>query len=242
MKPLLASLYGLAVLVGALSSGLVIGTLGVLPHALVPEERRFRRTMPAAQRWARSVLTMLRVRLEVLGEWPLPPDQGAILFCNHRSWLDPVVLMAVTRSNGLSKKQILYLPIIGLYGKLCGAVYFNRRDKADRRRARDTVLRLVQAGHRIQVFPEGTRYTGEGTRSKVYLTLGIDAFQRGIPVVPCALRGTDRVLPPGRPLAWPGQRVRLRILEPLDPAGFSNGRDYARATWDAVCRAYEELA
>ena len=128
---LLGFLYGLCVLIGAVLSGLVIGTVGVLPFAVVPWRRRFRYSMPAARFWARTVLWSLFVRLEVEGEWPLPPGQGALIFCNHRSWLDPLVLMAVLKSNGLSKRQILWLPFIGIYGFLSGAVFFDRTSREE---------------------------------------------------------------------------------------------------------------
>lgn len=241
MRAFLGLLYGLVVLLGAVLSGLVVGTIGVLPFVVLPRGRRFPWTMPAVQLFARSVLAMLFVRLEIEGEWPLEEGQGALIFCNHRSWLDPVALMAVTRSHGLSKSQILWIPFIGFYGWLSGGVFFNRKDKAQRKRAREEVIDLVAHGHRLQVFPEGTRNLGEGTREKVYLVLAMDAFVRGLPVVPCAIRRSEAVLPPGKPAAYPGQVVKLWIGKPLDASQYSTGHAYAQATWDEVRAAYERL-
>lgn len=102
-----AFVYGLGVLLGATVSGFVIGTVGVLPFAVVPRGRRERLAMPAAALWARTVLGMLAVRFEVRGQIGLRPDEGALIVCNHRSWVDPVALMAATRSNGLSKNENL---------------------------------------------------------------------------------------------------------------------------------------
>jgi len=67
VRAFLGFVYGLWVLTGAVLSGLVIGTLGVLPFAVLPRVRRFPWTMPAVQLWARTVLWLLRVRFEVRG-------------------------------------------------------------------------------------------------------------------------------------------------------------------------------
>lgn len=239
MRALYGFVFGLWVLTWTLTSALVVGTLGVLPFAIVPRRIRFRYAMPSAQLWARGVLASMLVRLRIEGDWPLDPDRGALIFCNHRSWLDPLVLMATCRSNGLSKSQILWIPFVGVYGWLSGAVFFNRRDREQRSRARDLVVELAENGHRLQIFPEGTRNLKPGTREQVYLTLGIDAFKRGIPVVPCAVVNSEQVLPPGRPACYPGIEVVLRFGEPLDPTQFRTGRDYAAATWKVVRELYD---
>lgn len=233
-------LFGLWVLAGAVLGGLVFGTFGVLPFAVVPRARRFRYTMPVARAWARYVVWLLRVDVEVEGQWPLDDGWGALIFCNHRSWLDPLLLMALFRSNGLSKREILWLPVIGVYGWLSGAVYFDRKDKEQRARARIEVIELARAGHRLQVFPEGTRNTAPGTQERVYLNLAMDAWHAGIPVVPCAIAWSDGVLPPGRWGAWPG-KVAVRVMPPLDPGAFGNSREYAQATWQLVRDAYADL-
>lgn len=240
MRRVLGFVYGLWALVASVLSGLVIGTLGVLPFVVLPRGRRERYAMVAAQLWASVVVwPVLLARVRVSGRWRLPPGQGALLYCNHRSWLDPVLLMAVTRSNGLSKREIARLPVIGLYGRLAGAVFFDRRRIEDRQRARREVVMLARGGHRIQVFPEGTRSLE--LRRKVYLTTAHDAFAHGLPVVPCAVWGTERALP-REPAAYPLQRVRLDIGDPLWPHEHPDAESFASACWAEVVRRVEALA
>lgn len=234
-RKVLAALFGVWALAGAIGLGLAVGTWGVLPFVVVPRGRRERYTMRAAQVWAWLVVrVVLCTRVEVHGHWRLPDGQGAILFCNHRSWLDPLLLMAETRSNGLSKREIVWIPVIGLYGYLSGAVFFDRRSMQDRHRARREVMALVKGGHRVQVFPEGTRSVDGTLRQRVFLTSAYDAYQRGIPVVPCAVVGTERVLPPHRAEAWPFRRVVLEIGDPLRPAEYPDAERFALACWAGV--------
>ncbi len=242
MRAVTGFIFGLWVLTGAVLSGLVVGTIGVLPFVVLPRGKRFLWTMPAAQLWARSVLFLLGVRLEVRGQWPLEDHEGALIFCNHRSWLDPVVLMAITRSHGLSKRQILWIPVIGFYGWLAGGVFFDRNSRDDRSKARDDVLAFAAAGHRLQIFPEGTRNQLPGTREKVYLSLAMDAYKKRIPVVRCAIVGCEGPLPPGQWAAFWGEPVVLEILPPLAQGSFRSSRDYAQATWQRVRDAYARIA
>lgn len=239
MRRVLGFAFGLWALAASILSGLVIGTLGVLPFAVLPRGRRERYTMFAGQLWASVVVwPVLLTRVQVSGEWTLARSQGAVIFCNHRSWLDPVLLMAVTRSNGLSKQEIARIPVLGPYGRLAGAVFFDRRSVEDRQRARREVMKLAAGGHRIQVFPEGTRSLE--LRRKVYLTTAYDAWNHGIPVVPCAVWGTERTLP-REPAAFPFQRVRLDIAPPLWPRDFASAEAFAKACWSEVVRRVEAL-
>ena len=233
-------LYGLCVLAGAILSGLFCGTLGVLPFAVLPRGRRERFAMPAAVFWAKTVLWILGVRLTVKGDWPLQNNRGALVLCNHRSWLDPVVLMATLRVNGLSKMEIFWLPFIGLYGYLSGAVFFRRTRKEDRARAREEVLQLVRSGSRLVVFPEGTRQRGGHPGQRVYLSLAQDAYNHGLPVVPCAIVFSERSLPPDEPAAWPFAAVTLCVLPAADPKTHDSSRAFANHAWQSVVVAYDQ--
>lgn len=231
---ILGFLYGVLALLGATALALVMGTVLVLPFAPLPRGRRERYTVPPASVWARWVVRyIVWARDEVVGAAP-PPGRGAIVLCNHRSWLDPVLLIAHTRSNGLSKSQIGWIPVLGQLGWLTGAVFFDRRDPRDRDRARREVLHLVRAGHRVQVFPEGTRTRTGELSERVYLTLAMDAFHEGLPVLCCAVWRTERAVPAVDAAAWPFQRVWLAIGPALEPRDHPDARTFAAACWDEV--------
>lgn len=126
------------------------------------------------------------------------------------------------------------MPVIGLYGWVAGAVFFDRRNAQGRERARREVMDLVMGGHRIQVFPEGTRSRDGRLKEQVYLRLLMDCYSRGVAIVPCAIVGGEDALPPQRLGAWPFQRVTLAIGTVRRPAEFPSASAYARACWDDV--------
>ena len=89
-------------------------------------------------------------------------------------------------------------------------------DRDSARAAQDTLqaaLGLLQAGELFGVYPEGTR-SPDGRLYRGRTGVGWLALASGVPVIPAAVIGTDRVLPPGRVV--PGlHRVTVRIGEPM---------------------------
>ncbi len=244
MRRIASALFGVGVLVAASLLALGMGTFLVLPHARKPPGERERYTVPGAVRWASVILDhLLRVRVHLTGTLPADDERrGMLVLCNHRSWLDPLVLMRHTRSNGLSKSEVSWLPFIGLMGRLTGAVFFDRRDPHARQRARDEVLHLLRSGHRVQVFPEGTRTREGRIGRRVYLNLAMDCHKAQLPVLCCAVWRTEHVLPPGFFGAWWDRDVDLHVGPLLEPRDYPDARAFAAAAWAEVERSVANLA
>ena len=243
MRTVLGFLYGTLALSLAIAWALIVGTTMILPFVVLPRGHRERYTIVGAALWAWGVVRVVmlgRPRIDI--DAPLPSDQGALIVCNHRSWLDPLVLMYATRASGLSKLVILFIPFVGLYGWLAGSVFFARDSRGQRARARREVMRLAGLGSRIQLFPEGTRTRDGKLLDRVHLTLVQDCFDSGLPVVPCALWGTERALPPGRPVAYPFQEFRVSIGAPKWPRDYPDAASFAAAVWDDVRDRVERIA
>lgn len=235
MRTLTGFLFGALALTLGVLSALVVGTTAVLPFVVLPRGRRERYTIVGAAAWAWfTVRVVLLARPRIVADAPLPDGQGALVVCNHRSWVDPLVLMYATRASGLSKQAILWIPFVGLYGWLSGSVFFDRGDPAQRARARREVMRLVRSGSRIQLFPEGTRTRDGALLERVHLVLVHDCYEAGLPVVPCALWGTERPLPPGRMVAFPFQPFDVSIGRALWPRDYPDADAFADAVWGDV--------
>lgn len=220
-----------------------VAAVAMLPFAALARGRRERFTLPIgmATAWviARCIL-LTRVRVE--GASDLSPGQGALIVSNHRSWLDPLLLMAWTRSNGLAKHDIRRLPVIGYIAWLSGAVFIDRSDPASRAAGRADVLRQIRRGVRIQLFPEGTRSRDGQLKERVHLALIEDCAAAGIPVVPCAVYNTERSLPTGRIQAVPLQRVSLHIGAAMRCADGEDPAQFALRVWDAVARQVQQMS
>ena len=145
----------------------------------------------------------------------LPPGQ-CVIVCNHASYIDGVVLTAALPPHFgfVIKREASQVPLIGALLRRLGSQFVERFDRhksaADARR----VLRSATAGHSVVFFPEGTFPQVPGLL-KFHLGAFVTAVRVGCPLVPAAVRGTRRALPP-KGLPWPGT-IEFELLPALAP-------------------------
>ena len=123
------------------------------------------------------------------------PERGPILLAvNHRAYMDPPYLSMVTKRqlHLMAKEQLFKIPVFGSYIRALGA-FPVKRGAPDRGAIRQAIEEL-KAGHVLGIFPEGTR-AEPGTLLPAERGFALIAKQTGIPIVPIALEGTDRVHP-----------------------------------------------
>jgi 1-acyl-sn-glycerol-3-phosphate acyltransferase len=159
---------------------------------------------------ARSIT---RVRVEgAIDE--IPRDGPVILAANHISNGDAVILGAwLTKRLGrrihwLGKKEMFDWPIVGWMARN-GGVHPVDRSAADVDAFR-MAERVLNEGHVLVIFPEGTRSpTGELQKPKDGLAML--ALRTGAPIVPIGIANTDKVWPKGRLLPRPGGHATMRV-------------------------------
>lgn len=212
-----------------------LSTFPIVPFAVLPRGRRERYAIKGAQWFAWMVLRpLLLLRIERVGLEKLPPAGGYLVISNHRSWIDVPLLMFYTASEGISKKEVKYIPFFGVNGYLSGAIFFDRTKKTDRARVVEEALLLLRGGANLHVFPEGTRTRDGRIGKKIYLRLVQTCWENGVDVVPACVWGTEAVVPASGVYAMPGQSVGIEVESPLDRAAFTDGEAYAEATWAKV--------
>lgn len=159
-------------------------------------------------------------RPEVVGGEHVPRTGAAIVASNHLSILDHVFLPLVLERPLTFAAKSEYFTGAGLAQRLAGAYLRATEqlavDRANAGAARDTLeaaLDLLRSGELFGIYPEGTR-SPDGRLYRARTGVAWLALQSGLPVVPVAMVGTDRVLPPGRVVPRV-HRVRIRIGKPL---------------------------
>ena len=189
-----------------------------------------------------GAVALLRVFFGLRVENPPRLRGPFILASNHASFMDPVVLQAGLR------RRVFYL-MTEVYWKARGMGWFFRFARAipirttgeGNRESLAAALRLLRDGAVVAIFPEGTRSL-DGRLQAGRAGVALLALGSGAPVVPAALIGTRRALPPGARFIRPA-RLRIRFGEPLrfEKRPGVPRRDLYRETTDAVMASLERL-
>jgi len=137
-------------------------------------------------------------RLRARGRDVLPGEGGYVLACNHVSSFDPwplgLPLWPRRFLRFMAKSELYWWPMrLVLDGVGAFPV---RRGQADLE-AIETAVRLAREGHVVTMFPEGTRrQKGLVKRHEARPRSGAAriALEAGVPLVPAAVAGTDRLL------------------------------------------------
>ena len=113
------------------------------------------------------------------------PEGAAVICPNHTALSDPFfVAFAFQKKNPLrvmAKIQLMRVPVIGwLLGK--AGIFGVDRGHADMHAAK-TALRCLKEGHKLLIFPEGTRVE-EGENVDAKAGAAMFATRTGVPIVP----------------------------------------------------------
>jgi 1-acyl-sn-glycerol-3-phosphate acyltransferase len=197
--------------------------------------------------WARRLLGVLGVRVQASAPPSLPG--GALLVCNHVSWLDVYLIYAVARVHFVSKSEVRAWPVAGWLAHKTGTLFLERGRRADTARINAEMRALMQSGAWVAVFPEGTTSDGRGLR-RFLPSLLQPAVALNCPVLPAALRyrtleGAYSAAPAyideislwqslKQIVGEPGIVAELHLGEPILPNG--HRRELAEQSEQAVAR------
>jgi 1-acyl-sn-glycerol-3-phosphate acyltransferase len=141
---------------GVLLGGFPLLLLGRLLLAAAPGARA-RFTSRFFRVWARAILWLARVRIEVTGEAPLPPF---LLVANHLSYLDVLILGSRLPAVFVSKAEVRRWPLLGPICTALGTIYIDRQQRRDIPRVLAEIEAALDRGLGVVFFPEGTSSHG----------------------------------------------------------------------------------
>ena len=192
----------------------------------------------------------LLARTNVEGLRNVPDSGAAILASNHLSVLDSFYLpFVVDRKVTFAAKAEYFTgtrPQDRMIGAFLRATEQLPVDRAGARAAQEMLeaaLGLLKGGALFGIYPEGTR-SPDGRLYRGRTGVGWLALHSGAPVIPVAMIGTEKLLPPGHKMPRPG-RIEIKIGQPLvfeEFRGQPPGAKQRRAVTDQVMAAIGELS
>jgi 1-acyl-sn-glycerol-3-phosphate acyltransferase len=179
--------------------------------------RALRRALPPV------VNPYFHVQLE--GVENLPVTEPAILASNHLSFIDSIVLpMNVPRPvYFLGKADYWDSWRTRWFFQGTGVVPVRRGGGGQGEDSLRTGVEILRGGDLLGIYPEGTRspdgrlYRGKTGPVRM-------ALEAGVPILPCAVLGTDRALPTGRYVPR-RQPIAVRYGRPLDLSRYRERRN-----------------
>lgn len=166
--------------------------------------------------WARFVLLIFGIRIEVRGTENLPNQGGGIIVFNHQSHLDiPAIMLSNDRDIRFGAKiELFKIPFFGPAMRAVGTLPIARSNRSE-------VLRIYQeAASRFKkniifvLAPEGTRQS-EPVIGRFKTGPFHFAISAQVPIIPAVIKGAYQVLPKERLGINVGRWTRTIAIEYL---------------------------
>jgi 1-acyl-sn-glycerol-3-phosphate acyltransferase len=172
-------------------------------------------------------------RLRAEGVENVPHDGGFVLAANHLSNFDPwplgLPLFPKRYLRFMAKSELFWWPMGPIISS--GGAFKVRRGEGDID-AMNKAIELVRDGHVVVMFPHGTRQRKglvKKYRPRSHTGAARIALEAGVPLVPAAIAGTDRLSRLGP--------LRVRYGKPIDLDGLD-----ARAATQQLMAEIDKLS
>jgi 1-acyl-sn-glycerol-3-phosphate acyltransferase len=200
--------------------------------------------------FAKLMFRVLDLRITVEGAERIPRTGGAVIACNHISYLDFIFSGYAARPSGrlvrfMAKKSVFEHRVSG---PLMRGMHHIPVDRDAGLASYKQALQALKDGQVVGVFPEATisrSFTIKEIKSGAIRM----AASAGVPLIPMAVWGTQRLWTKGRPRRLNQRHVPVIVAagEPMHPGKRDNGdavaaelRERMQALLDRVQREYPD--
>ena len=142
--------------------------------------------------YTRLLLGKLNINIKVDNKHKIPDNGQFLLISNHRSIVDPLIIelaLEHTNINGfwVAKKELYNSFFFGTFTKNAGTILLDRDASNMSSFFKDT-KKIVQDGHSIFIFPEGTRNQSNESLSSFKEGSRIIALKNRLPILPVYIK------------------------------------------------------
>lgn len=172
--------------------------------------------------WAGIVLRSTGSTLTVKGAENIDPDRSYVVVSNHEGALDiPAFFLAMPIPiRFLAKTELFRIPIFSTALRAIGIVEVDRQaGAAVHRQINSHSAEVVERGHSVLVFAEGTRFTDGSVHAFKHGAFSI-AIEAGLPILPAMVHGSYLAWPRRRPIL--GAPMTVTISKPIETNGLNH--------------------
>jgi 1-acyl-sn-glycerol-3-phosphate acyltransferase len=128
---------------------------------LVASSRVDQLTDAYVQRWARTLLAIFSIQVNLHSAGPSRTDSARLVVSNHRSPADILVLVSLFGGSFLSRGDLADWPFIGRAATKARTIFVDRDNSASGVQAIRAMRQRLKEKATVIVFPEGTTFEGD---------------------------------------------------------------------------------
>lgn len=170
---------------------------------------------------AKAAFRLLGQTFQMSGTEHVPREGGVLLACNHVGYLDFIYGGLAANPSGrlvrfMAKKEIFDHPV---GGPVMRSMHHIPVDRGEGLASYRSAVDYLRAGEVVGIFPEATISRSFEVKD-IKTGAARIAAEAGVPVLPVALWGTQRLLTKDHPKDFSrGKTIAIRVGEPLHPTG-----------------------
>jgi 1-acyl-sn-glycerol-3-phosphate acyltransferase len=191
--------------------------------------------------WVWGSLWFCRVKVRVRGREHVDPRRVYLFMANHQSLFDILAIAAALddfQLRWMAKRELLRVPVFGLVLRATKQILVDRQSRTQAVTTLRQVKRLLGAGISVLFFPEGTR--NPNSPLLPFKPGGFAmAIERGVPVVPVTVNGSQEVLPAGGWCIRSGE-IEVILSPPLSVGEYASKKQGREELMDKVRQAISD--
>lgn len=169
--------------------------------------------------WARRLMRLAGGKVTVVGLENIPKDMPVLFVGNHSGYFDiPLLLGYLDNVHPIvAKKEIAKMPLINRWMRLFNCLFIDRKNPRQSVSTLNEAAQLIEQGHSVSIFPEGTR-AKDGKVGEFKSGAFKIAAKANAPIVPIAIKGTRDLMENNNYFIHPAT-VKMVVLPPVNVAG-----------------------
>ncbi len=203
---------------------------------------RFRKThRKLAREFIKIIAKAMKLKVHVQGLENIPKNRACVFMANHSSLIDILVMVIAVPQhfNFIAKKELFWVPFIGLDMLFGGDFFIDRKNPRKAKRCLNRVEDHLKNGWNMLIFPEGTRSSnGE------LLPFKRGAFNlaaaSGACIIPCYINGSDQIVKKKSLTATPGD-VHIYFAPPVYPKSNDTSKASTKSLIDITYNEIHDL-
>lgn len=189
---------------------------------LMKEHARLRFIYRGHRMWIKWWEILTGIHFQVHDHDRVDPQQTYIFVCNHCNILDiPIVGSTIMHPwKSLVKRELLRVPFVGwIIGQI--SIPVDRSNKESRKMSLLEMIRELNSGVSVLIFPEGTRNRTKEPLKRFYPGAFSVAISAQVPIMPIILSETRPLQPIDTIEFYPG-KGHMTFLDPISTEGYTD--------------------